>query len=383
MPRPSISFFCRLLLLVPTFAAFSGSCVAEDIHIVLRPKDGRTSFHLGEPIELEAACIDPVSRQYLSPCIVALKAEPLSPDAGLSADRIDQLTWQDAQSGELPPAPLGGCGTIGNRLPSRPSQTPEWSTVTLGEPFPVYPGEYKLKAILAFDSEVAGRFGKLQTHSSSDEVEISLDNNLDWQNRLTHFSECDYDVRLTLIPDSQALAALRTHLSGCAKTWPEPYTELLHEIVWLKMQFEQPKLYSRMRELERSAPAMRNEDEAALQQQELEQARMNAASDANQIRQWFHDQYRELLLQTADQLVATYNSHPELRGDEDFEFDLADGFENWHDAAASLVGGSNRYMSRQEVLSYLRRAGFPPTYIQGFLKDHKSDLPLIIPEYRQ
>jgi len=381
--RLSISLVAHLFLFVATIAAFSGVSIAEDIRIVLRAKDGRTSFHLGEPIVLEAACLDPLSRQYLSPCVVALKAEPLSSDARLSADRIDQMTWEDAQFGDLPPEPRGGCGTIGNRLPSRQSQTPEWNTVNLGEPFPVYPGEYKLKAILAFDLEVDGRFGEVQTHSSSDEVEVSLDDNLDWSNHLTRFSECGYDVHLTLVPDSRAVAALRRHLSDCAKTWPETYGQLLHEVVWLKMQVEQPKLYSRMLELERSAPPMRNEDEAALQQQELEQARMNAASDANQIRQWFNDQYRELLVQTAEQLVATYKSHPELRGDEDFESDLADGFENWHDAAASLVGGTNRYMSRQEVLTYLRRAGFPPKYIEGFLKDHKSDLPLILPEYHE
>lgn len=365
-----------------TAVAFSGVCLAQNIHILLRPKDGRTAFHLGEPIVLEAACIDPDSQQYLSPCMVFLKAEPPS-DTRLSADRIDQLTWGDAQSGELPPAPRGECGTIDSALPSGHSQIPDWRVVTLGEPFPVYPGEYKLRAALAFDLEVSDRFGQVQTHSSSDEVEISLEDNLEWKSHLVHFSACDYDVRLTLVPDAEAVAALRKHLSDCAKTWPETYAELLHEIVWLKMQVEQPKLYARMQELERSAPAMRSEDEAGLQQMELERARLTAASEAKEIRKWFHDSYRQLLLQTAEQLVATYKAHPDLHGDEDFETDLADGFENWHDAAASLFGGADSYMSRAEVINYLKRSGLPAKYIETFLRNHKSALPLSVPEYHQ
>jgi hypothetical protein len=118
-----------------------------------------------------------------------------------------------------------------------------------------------------------------------------------------------------------------------------------------------------------------------LQKAELAQARLGAAGDASRIRQWFDDQYRELLLETAQQLVLRYRSHPELHGDEDFQGDLEDGFENWHDAAASLFGGADSYVSRDEVINFLKRAGRPQKYIAIFLKDQKSDLPLSLPEY--
>jgi len=378
-----MSSVARASLLAMAAVAFTDVCSGQDIHILLRAKDGGTSFHLGEPIAVEAACVDPVSQQFLSPCAVVLKAEPLSPGTRLSADRIDQTTWRDAQSGELPPGPVGVCGTISNPLPTQPSKKPDWRSVTLEEPFPVYPGQYKLKAVLAYDLEISDRFGEPETHSTSDEVEIGMDDNLSWTNHLMHFSRCDYDVHLTLVPDSDAVAALRKHLAECTGTFPEPYAELLHEIVWLKMQVEQPELYARMLQLERSRPPLRGEDEAELQQRELEQARLSALSDAKQIQQWFHDQYRELLLETAEQLVTAYNSHPNLRDNEDFLEDLDDGFENWHDAAASLFGRADSYLSRHEVVNFLKRAGRSQKYVEAFVKNEKSDLPLSLPEYHQ
>ena len=365
-----------------TAVVFSGACVAQEIHILLRPKDGKTSFHLGEPIEVETACIDPVSKQYLLPCSVVLRAEGTSPNARLSADRIDQLTWLDAQLGALPPEPRGVCGTISNPLPSQPSQKPDWRAVKLQEPFPVYSGQYKLKAVLAYDWEISDRFGESQSHSSSDEMEISLDDNLGWKDHLTRFHNCDYDDLLTLVPDQDAIRALRKHLDDCAVDDDRSFAQLLYKITWLKMQVEQPKLYTRMLELENIRLPFRGEDEAELQKRELEEARLGAKADADRIREWFHDQYRELLLETARQLVAAYKSHPDLHADEDFESDLEDGFGNWHDAAATLVGGADSYVTRDEVTNFLKQAGRSTSYISTFLKEHKSSLPGELPKYR-
>lgn len=159
MRHCSMTLVLRKVLLVMTAVVLSGGCFAQDIRVLLRPKDGKTSFHLGEPIVVEAACIDPVNQQYLLPCVVALRAEAVSPGARLSVDRIDQTTWLDAQSANLPPGPLGTCGTIDNQLPSQHSDLPTWQEVKLTEPFPVYVGQYRISAKLAYDEEVSGRFG--------------------------------------------------------------------------------------------------------------------------------------------------------------------------------------------------------------------------------
>jgi len=368
-----------LLGLISLFACSPSP--AEDAHILLRPKDGKTWFHLGEPIALEAVCVNSTTGRYLLPCTVVLKAEGVSPGTRLSADRIDQTTWLDAQSGALPPEPRGECGNVDNQLPSKESSTPTWQEVTLEEPFPVYVGQYKIRANLAFDLEMAQRFGEKVKHSSSDEIEIGLDDNLGWKDHLIHFQDCEYDDQLTLVPDEEAIAALRKHLNDCTGTFPEPYAELLHKIVWLKMQVEQADLYSRMLELESTRLPFRSEAEADLQRLELAQARLSARSDANRIRKSFHDQYRELLLETAQQLVRVYKLHPELRGDQDFQSDLDDDFANWHDAAASLFGGADSYISRDEVVGFLKQAGRSQQYIAVFLKQEKSNLPLIDPEY--
>lgn len=365
------------------FLAFGAVAHSQDVHILLRAKDDRAQFHLGEPIVLEAACQNAATARYLEPCQVVLKAQVASIDGRLSADRIDQTTWLDAQSGELPPSPRGECGTISNQLPSQESNEPVWQDVTLGEPFPVYVGRYRVRADLAVDLESEERFGVKAQHSSSDEIEIGLDDNLAWEDHLVHFNECEYDERLSLIPDATAIAGLRKHLYGCATTFAEPYAMLLHEIVWLRMQVEQPDLYKRMRELERSRPVLRSEEEADLQQAQLKEARLTAADDANRIRLYFHDQYRLLLLETAQQIVLRYKSHHEQKGDQDFQEDIQDGFENWHEGAASLVGGANSYLSREEVVRFLKDAGRSQKYIARFLENQKSDIPLSLPEYDQ
>jgi hypothetical protein len=236
---------------------------------------------------------------------------------------------------------------------------------------------------LAIDLELAERFGEKKKHSSSDEIEIDMDDNLAWKDHLIHFRSCEYDDQLSLIPDADAIASLRKHLSACARTFDEPYAMLLHEIVWLRMQVEQPALYARMLELERNRPVLRGDDEADLQKMEVAQAQQNAAPEANLIRQWFHDQYRALLSETAQQLLLSYKVHPELHGDEDFQSDLWEGFANWHDAAATLSGGADSYLSREEVAGYLKQTGFSQNYINRFFKDHKSNLPGDLPTYRR
>jgi hypothetical protein len=118
-----------------------------------------------------------------------------------------------------------------------------------------------------------------------------------------------------------------------------------------------------------------------LQKAELGQAQLSAGGDATLIRHWFHDQYRRLLLETAQQLVLRYSSHPELHSDPDFQGDQEDGFDNWHDAAATLFGGADSYLSRREVSSYLKQAGFSQIFIGKFLKSHKNNLPGDLPTY--
>jgi hypothetical protein len=372
----------KTLLLMLALATQAGVSVGQDIHILLRAKDGKTWFHLGEPITLEAACVDSAIGHYLVPCTVVLKAEAVSAGSRLSADRIDQTTWLDAQSGALPPEPRGQCGNIDNQLPSQQSNVPTWKGVTLEEPFPVNVGQYKIRAKLAFDLEMADRFGETAEHSSSDEVEIGLDDNLGWKNQLMHFRGCNYDVALTLIPQQEAIGALQHHLPECAQKWSEDLAQFLHETVWLKMQVEQPELYARMLELEHIRLPFRGEDEAELQKAELEQARLSAMSETKQIQKWFHDQYRSLLLEAGRSLVAIYKSNPELRND-GFHEDEENDFGEWYDTVASMPEGADAYVSRGEVAELLRQAGASQKYISAFLKTHKSNLPLSLPEYHQ
>ncbi len=144
-----------ILGLIVTFGAIS--CLGQDVHILLRPRDGKTSFHLGESISVEAACVASGTQQYLVPCAPVLRADGTSAGSRLTVDRIDQMTWLDAQSGSLPPGPRGVCGTIVNQLPSQQSQAPAWQVVTLGNHFQRMP-----------DSTKSAQFWRLIWKSRSD-----------------------------------------------------------------------------------------------------------------------------------------------------------------------------------------------------------------------
>lgn len=337
--------------------------LGQDVHILLRAKDGKNWFHLGEAIVMEAACVEEGSGQYVLPCNVVLKAEPLSFDGRLSLDRIDSLMLEHAQCGGFPTQPYGRCGTISSLAPSQPSQRPMWHNATLQEPFPTTAGHYRITANLQAELEEREIFGDAQKLSPSDEVEIVLDDNLGWKDALTRFHSCDYDDQLTLLPDGDAVAALRRHLDDCAVESDRDFSDLLDEVVWLTLQLDRPDLYMRMRELEQAEPAEEHE--------------------VSKIQLWTHDRYRDLLLETAHKLVGAYKAHPELHGDEDFEENLESGFENWHDAAATLCGGADNYVTRTETIKFLKDAGRSQKYISAFLSEHKSNLPGDLHEYNR
>jgi hypothetical protein len=338
--------------------------LGQDVHILLRAKDGKNWFHLGEPIVLEAACQAEGSKGHLLPCNVVLKAEPFSFDGKLSLDRIDSSMLEHAQCGAFPTQPYGRCGTISGLPPAQQSPRPIWQDTTLQEPFPTTAGHYKIIASLQSELEAREIFGDSQKLSPSDEVEIVLDDNLGWKDSLTHFHNCDYDDKLTLLPDIDAVAALRRHLDDCAvEVDDREYRDLLDELVWLKLQLERPDLYTEMQKFEQAEPA--------------------EVGEVSSIQAWIHDRYRDLLLETAHKFVRAYKEHPDLHGNEGFEEDLSSGFENWRDAAATLCGGADDYISRAETIKFLKDAGRSQKDINAFLAGHKSVLPGDFHEYNR
>jgi hypothetical protein len=122
----------RTFLVGLAVAALSGVTFAQEVHVLLRAKDDKTWFHLGDPITLESTCVNLATGRYLLPCSVVLKAEGASIGSRLSADRIDQTTWLDAQSGALPPPPLEECGNTENQLPSEESKMRAWRSDAWG-----------------------------------------------------------------------------------------------------------------------------------------------------------------------------------------------------------------------------------------------------------
>jgi hypothetical protein len=346
------SYYLGLLI-----AVSCASCVAEEVHVLVRPKEGKTTFHLGEAITMEVACVGAVTQRYLSPCDVRLQAKPVSTGSRMSVDRINEMVLLDATCSGLPYAPRGVCGTIAARLPSEQSEKPVWQEFTLQEPFPSSIGQYKIAAALAFEAEIQENRGVSDTQSSSDEVEITIDDEFGWKSRLIQFPNCDYEEAVTVLPDNDAVSALRSHLNDCAVEDSESFSTVLQKIVWLELQLKRPSLYARIMQLEAGQPA--------------------AEGESNPIAHWFRDEYRALLLQTARQLVLAYKSQPELHRDEDFQDNLESSFENWHDAAASLCGGSDDYVSRVEVAGFLQEAGFSQKYIRAFLRNQKTNLPMM------
>jgi hypothetical protein len=352
-------FFSLLLVLS------CGTAVAQDIHILLRPKNGKNWFHLGEPITMEVACVAAGTQRFLLPCDVVLQVKPVSIDSRVSADRAGAIMMQDAECGNLPPKPRGMCGTMSSQPPHQQSQKLVWQEAKLGEPFPATVGDYAITAVLAYDLELNEQFQQGEALSTSNVVEISTDDDMGWKAKLLQFKGCDYDDELTILPDDDVIKILRRHLNNCAVEEDESFGKLMREIVWLELQVKRPEMYTRIKELEAYQP--------------VEGEQPAEGEESKRIGQWFHDGYRDLLLETARQLVSTYKSHPELSHDDDFSNNLESGFENWYEAAASLCGGADSYISHDEVVKFLKDAGRSREYIETFLKTQKDDVPAISP----
>lgn len=311
-------------------------------HIELRAKD-KTSFRLGEPITIEAACFVTPIQKYTGDCRVRLKATPLQIDGKLSLDPPNTGLLRDGLCGRFP---TGGCGVLES---PRDEMTvdPIWETVTVEEHFPVTAGAYILGVADASIGYIEGDLGEYLSSSSADALRIEIEDDPAWHAALFHPKGCDYEA-LRVWPEVKAISSLRRELGDCAKTDRAlDLKNAMDAIVSLELQMNHPDLYKRM--------------------QELENYETPRESEADRIRSWFQTQYRALLIEAASQLVDEYRAHPEKHQDDDFDDELDNAFDNWKDALTDFCDHEHPLVNRRESMLFLRNAGRSPEYINSFL----------------
>ena len=316
--------------------------MAQTDSLLLRGHEGKTTFRVGEPIALEVACIDS-SGNYLSLCYASLQVEPRT-RGDLSFDAVDSSMLEDVLCGQYQ---VEFCGTpVDLHLPTvQRSSQPKWQEVTLDENFPMSRGRYSVTASL--DSPRDSFSGKSQA------LEITLTDDPEWKTGILHFEDCNYNETLTVLHDARsAIAALRAHLGDCAKQNDyRDLTRAIAAIVWLDLESNHTETYRSIREFHRLHSG--------------DTLRPPYRKEPAPIRRWVRARYRELVLETANQLVREYQSHPDKRGDPDYDHDFDEAFTNWQ---KSVIVGCVPFLNASEVQRLLRAAGRGDEYIHNALQ---------------
>lgn len=320
------------------------AATAQESSLLLRAHEGKTTFRVGEPVILEVACVD-ASGSYLSLCFATLRVEPRA-GGKLSLDPVDSFMLRDVLCAQYQ---VAFCGTPVDRPQAQQSSRPKWHEVTLDEHFPASAGLYSVTA------SVNSLFGTPSESFSAkpETLEITIADDPDWKAKVLHFEDCKYDKTLTVLPDARdAIAALRDHLGDCAKQNDDILNNTIAAIVWLDLQSNHAEIYQRIREFH----SIHSSDSLHSPQRR----------EPAHIRRWVHARYRALVLETANQLVREYQSHPDKRSDADYNDEFDDAFTNWQ---KSITVGCHLLLSAPEIQRLLRAVGRSDEYIRDFLHD--------------
>lgn len=320
------------------------SAAGQESSLLLRGHEGKTTFLVGEPVKLEIACVD-ASGSYLSFCGATLRVEPRA-GGKLALDPVNSTMLQDVLCAQYQ---VAFCGTPVDLPKAQQSSQPKWHEVTLDENFPVSAGRYSVTASAESSSDSPSE----SFPRKSQPLEITIADDPDWETKVLRFENCKYDEALTVLPDARnAIAALRDHLGDCAKQSDYALKSAIAAIVSIDLQSNHAEIYRRIREFH----SVHSSDSIHPPYRQ-ERAR---------IRRWVRARYRALVLETANQLVREYQSHPEKRGDADYSNEFDDGFANWQ---KSITVGCQPFLSAAEIQRLLKAAGRSDEYIRDFLHD--------------
>lgn len=320
------------------------SGTAQTASLLLRGHEGKTAFRVGEPVTLEVACLD-AGGNYISPCSATLRVEPRT-GGKLALDPVNSFMLQDVLCARYQ---VAFCGTPVDLPKAQQSSQPKWREVTLDEHFPASAGLYSVTASVdsLLDSPFESFSAKPQT------LEITITDDPDWKARVLQFENCKYDETLTVLPDPRnAIAALRDHLGDCAKQNDDILNNTIAAIVWLDLQSNHTEIYQRIREFH----SIHSSDSF----------HSPYGREPAHIRRWVRARYRALVLETANQLVREYQSHPDKHGEADYNDEFDDAFTNWQ---KSITVGCRPFLSAPEIQRLLKAAGRNDEYIRDFLHD--------------
>ena len=378
--RCAIAILTCLILL--RIAAAQSATVADPpgFHLLLRPEGGKTTYKLGDPINLEVSCYSDLPQRYASPC-----AESTDPDPWLTNAEVIPLDSKGKLA--LDPVQTHWIGrtlcpssqsiiddlSVVERLPVVAGEV-HWRKVTLSEHYPMSGGRFRIRIVTRGAMLPEGQGFTV----TSAPVEITVED--DRASRLATLREAMQAVKaldpfsdpatafnaeygkVEYMPDLEVLHWLISEDGTGNEEERHPdraaIAKFLHEyvdtkvgnnirlkenieaVLALELAAGYPKLYARA---------------IAFQGPLGEPSR----KDLRDLRAWLLPRYRRLMLEVAQSMVTTHKKTPGSFEDDNLEFKAED--------LVSLnvpeCSNTQNFLSESELQHFMRDAGLSSTFI--------------------
>lgn len=376
-----IAFRCVaaiLVCLVLPVIAVSQSVIVNDpthfdppgFHLYIRLEGGKTTYKLGEAIQLEVSCKSDFAQRYTSACGdnlvgTGLEVDPLDANSKLPLDGVDTL-WIGRTL--CPTAQYQTDNLTGeSQLPVVGAEV-RWRKLPLYDNYPMSAGRFRIRAVTRGASLTDGYIFT----ASSTPVEVTVVDDPQWRAatlreamqavkalgpsapdsaRDAEYAKVRYFPDLDALhwsiselgwlaeweghPDRAAVARfLREYLY--AKVGNTSFKELVDDVLALELAAGSPKLYAR-------AVAF----EGALGEP--------SPRDLRDLRAWLLPRYRRLLLEIARSMITTHKRHPD-------EY-LESAAEDLVSLSVPECPDTRNFLSESELRHFMRDAGLSLEFI--------------------
>lgn len=381
----SITIILAYLILPGTAAAQSAPVTdPPGFHLLLRPEGGKSTYKVGDSINLEVSCYSDLPERYTSPCVqdtnpwlTDAEVTALDPKATLALDPVE-TRWigrtlcpsaQNLLNDDDTPGEAGR-----TRLPVVGGEV-RWRTVTLFAHYPTSGGRFRIRiatrgAILPEGRDFTASSAPLEISVEDDRASrlATLREAMQATKALDPFSDpatafAEEYGKVEYFPDLEVLQWLisedgydinyvgrKPNRVAIAKFLHEylqtkvgndiRLKENVEAVLALELAAGSPKLYVRA---------------VAFQDAFGEPSR----KDVRDLRNWLLPRYRRLMLEIAQSMVTTHKQAPGSFEDDNLEFKA----EDLVDLNVSQCSWTRNFLSENELRHFMREAGLSSTFI--------------------
>jgi hypothetical protein len=343
-------------------------------HLLLRLENNKTTYRLGEPIQVEFACYSDQPQRYNAACaadainsagpLITLEVTALNSRSKIAVDDVE-TDWIDRAVCPYS-ASLGGGGL--NLYPPVGGE-PQWRKATITEHYPMSAGRFRVHAVTEGTVAHGPEFV-----AKSSAIEFKVVNDLPWRrtvirqimDTITKLGPDPPDTaleseleKLRYIPDLDVLEWVVSQFGyySVAKNHPDraqvarflrkylkknnvfPYRDfgpMVHTVLALELASESPFLYGRAVAFGNVLGESPRRDLAAL-------------------RAWLLPHYRELMLDLANSMAATQKHK--------VDYDPGQEAEALVELSVPKCADTHPFLSRVQLQRFMREAGLTQKFI--------------------